>query len=361
MLLQQAFDDGRAAHLLGIVVDVVPHHELVEREQTEQRLFHNVPFWMVHQVAAHDGKNFLHIDAVLVFGQGRQSGQADIVLLFQHLHQGGVERYVLVAGANHVVVAAAAHDVNGQQQQRGVAWADALVGLEPFQQAQHEEQRVGAVLFQCCSRGAEESLQGVAQFVFVQIRADFVVFQVFQHHRLQFLLIQSRVVDAKLVGGDFLFRGAGQNLIVAAVVQIVLEVLDLIGDKGHHLLAHAYVHQVVAQREVEQLALPYLLAGQLALVFFGCNIGHVHGLHTLGGVLVLDAVGLPLSVDAHGQRTYALEPAAVDVAEQYEAVFIGNDMVLSVAHGVFESHFARCCQVGGLHEYHLADAVADGF
>ena len=140
MLLQQTFDDGRAAHLLGVVVDVVPHHELVEREQTEQRLFNDIPFGMVHQMAANDGKHFLHIDAVLVFRKGRETCQVHVVLLFQHLHQGGVERDVLIACADDIVVATTTDNVNRHQQKRGKTWAHALVVLKPLQQSQYEEQ-----------------------------------------------------------------------------------------------------------------------------------------------------------------------------------------------------------------------------
>ena len=94
---------------------------------------------MVNQVAANDGEHLLHINAVFVFGQRRQACQVDIVLLFQHLHQGGVEGDILVASADDIVVSATAYDVDRHQQQRGITRPHALVVLKPFQQSQNEE------------------------------------------------------------------------------------------------------------------------------------------------------------------------------------------------------------------------------
>ena len=114
----------------------------------------------------------------------------------------------------------------------------------------------------------------------------------------------------------------------------------MIGDERHHLLSHSDVHQVVAKGEIEQFALPNLLAGEVLFIFLRRDVGHIHGLHALGGVLMLDAIGLPYSIDAHGQGADAFQTAAVDIAEEHETVFIGHDVILRMTHGIFESHVA---------------------
>ena len=70
---QQTLYDSRPFHLLGIVVNVVPHHELIEREQSEHTLLHNVPTGVAGQLGTHGGKDGTHVVAMFVFWQRLQT------------------------------------------------------------------------------------------------------------------------------------------------------------------------------------------------------------------------------------------------------------------------------------------------
>ena len=77
------------------------------------------------------------------------------------------------------------------------------------------------------------------------------------------------MVDAVGVGRDAAFNGEGLYLEVVLLLLLVFQLVDVVGDEGYQVLAEAHVEQVVAQREVKQLALPDLLAGEVTLVGLG--------------------------------------------------------------------------------------------
>ena len=117
--------------------------------------------------------------------------------------------------------------------------------------------------------------------------------------------------------------------------------LYLIRDERYHFLAHSDVHQIVAQREVQKFALPYLLSGEVLFIILYRDVGYIHRFHAIGGILMFYAVSLPFAVDANGQRADAFQSAAVDVAEEHKAVFISNNVVLCMSNGFFKRNVAR--------------------
>ena len=135
--------------MVGIVVNVVPHHEFIEREQSEEGLFHDVPPGHVADGIADGADDSFHIDAALVGGQWVKRGQIDVELLFQQFKYGDVDDGFFVARPDKVVAVGFADDVDGHQDDGGKAGLLAAVVLVPFQHAQGHEQRVGAVLFEC--------------------------------------------------------------------------------------------------------------------------------------------------------------------------------------------------------------------
>ena len=76
--------------------------------------------------------------------------------------------------------------------------------------------------------------------------------------------------------------------------------VDIERDEGDELLAHAQVEQVVAQREIEQLALPYLLACGGTLRTLGHHVEAYLLAYVVGGRVVFQPVGHPLAVHAEG-------------------------------------------------------------
>ena len=129
-------------------MDIVPHHELVEREQSEQRLLHHVPAMHVLHPFPHSGKDALHIYTMVICGQRIQHTQVDLELLLQQLYQGGIDDGILFTGTDHIVGTRTAHDIHRHQQYWGVASQHALVVLVPFQHTDGHEQRVRTILLQ---------------------------------------------------------------------------------------------------------------------------------------------------------------------------------------------------------------------
>ena len=359
VFLEQAFDDGRAAHLLGIAVYVVPHHELVEREQTEHCLLHHIPAWLAGQLSAHGGEYCPHVDTTLVLGQRLQSLQVNLVLLAQHLHQRGVDGHLFIAAAHHIVITAAAHQLHGHEQQRGIARAHTLLVLIPAHQAKHHVERVGTVLFQCRSRLAVEELLRARHLVCREIGVQAVVLDVLRHQLLQLVLVEARVVDAELVGLQQLLHRHGLHAIVFAVEDMVFEHVDIERHKRNDTPTRAEVQQVVAQREVQELALPNLLAGDLCALL-QLQLGRLHLLQSRGGLLVFQSCILPHAVHLHRQRPDAFHSAAIHIAEQHELVLLGNKVFLTHLHRLLKRDGIRAGQCRGLEEHHLADAVGSG-
>ena len=97
------------------------------------------------------------------------------------------------------------------------------------------------------------------------------------------LLLQRRCLlggmeDAVLGGEEFALFGPGLDGVVLARLQEVFHVFHLERDELHRTLAEAGIQEVVAQREVQELALPKGLAGELALIDLqGCFLGGVEG------------------------------------------------------------------------------------
>ena len=158
-----------APHELRVAVDVIPHHKLTEGEQTQQGLFYDIPAGVLLDVSPDDREDGAQVYAAVVLGQRQQPVEGQSELLSQHLHEGGVERCLLLSHAQHIAAGTFPHQSDGQHHQWGIAWHDALLGLIPFQHSQCQEQCVGTVLLHCCARIAVECLDGIWQFVVVEI------------------------------------------------------------------------------------------------------------------------------------------------------------------------------------------------
>ena len=82
MFRNQGGDHHILLQLVGIGVNVVPHHKFVERKQAEHRLFDNVPFFLFDNCPTEIGEDHFHIHATLVLRKLFQNVKVDFEILF---------------------------------------------------------------------------------------------------------------------------------------------------------------------------------------------------------------------------------------------------------------------------------------
>ena len=256
----ERLDDGVALHLLAVVVNVVPHHKLREREEAEHTFLHHIPALLRLDGSTHHGEDASHVDAVVVGRQRVEVGHVHLKLLAQHLRQRSVEDGVFLTRPDHIAVSPLANQLHRQEQQRGVTGPLAPVRLVPFEQSEDEEERVGTIFFQRRARLAKQASLRESQRFIVKVGDQSLATQAGIGQFAQILLVADAVVDAPAVGLRADPRGLADEFDVGTILQLVFERVDMIGDKGNHLLSDAHVEEVVAEREVEELSLPDLRA-----------------------------------------------------------------------------------------------------
>ena len=146
LLGNQRVNNGVLLQPCRVRVNVVPHDELVEREQAQHGFLQHVPLLLFGNGAAYVGENQLHVYPTLVFRQFLQRVEPDVETLLQQFGQRDVQYDVFVALAYDIVVACPSHHVHRQQQDGSKARLFALLRLVPLQHAECQEQAVGTVL-----------------------------------------------------------------------------------------------------------------------------------------------------------------------------------------------------------------------
>ena len=167
------------------------------------------------------------------------------------------------------------------------------------------------------------------------------------------------MVDTVAVGREMLFQREREHLEVSIVLKLVFQRVDVERHKRHHILADADVEQVVAQREVEQFALPNLLASDLA-ARLTANVELPHVAHGTGGAAVVGTFQLGFLTCHQRQGADSEETAAEYIDCHDEVVGSETDMVFRGFYRCFEGR-VFLSEHGGLDDDHLADAVGDGF
>ena len=82
----ERLDDAVLHHFCSTVVDVVPHHELTEREESQHGFFNQIPARLLLYIIADGSKHLLHVDSIVIRRQRIQSRYADAKLLTQIFH-----------------------------------------------------------------------------------------------------------------------------------------------------------------------------------------------------------------------------------------------------------------------------------
>ena len=191
---------------------------------------------------------------------------AEVLLeLFEH---GDVHLRLVVAQAQNIALPRGfADDLNREQDNRRVTRLYAALGFVPAQQTHGNIKRIGAVFFEGRLGAAVKALYASFQLGFGENGAQAVVrkFRLDQLCKAAQLMhgLKARVLGSPPFGG---FRQDGK---VLAVRERVLEIVERSGENRNNGFGEAQVDQVIAQPQIEQLAFPLHLLGELRFVLLG--------------------------------------------------------------------------------------------
>ena len=299
--------------------------------------------------------------------------QLQLKVLPQHLDQGWVKaRLVLVRLQRKARARAFALEQHRQQNQRRFDAHLGLVWARPDQKAQRDKQRIGAALLQRIARPPVQIHQPHVQLLVFQADEDFFALQglgsvravqIFQTARLVQLLAARVLADHQLA--------AGQQLDALAGGQRVFQ------RRSRHFqqqraFALAKIQQHVAQRQIEQLALP---ARQpvFRVEFGGGDFGQRRIAQQSRRVFDGDGHALQ-ALAVHGrwrwgdgfgqrQRADARHAGAFDIDHQLEFVVLGlGQLARGLGDGLAKAHRLALRGQGGLKHQHLLQlhALAHG-
>ena len=192
----EAIDDGILLHLLVVDVNVVPHQELAEREESEDALSLDAPTFLFLDGLAQHVEDFQHIHSMLIKRQFFQSIHFDAMVLAQELHQRDVEHNLLVTLADAVTSTLIDH-LDRHQQDGRIACHLRLVGLIPPHGADSQIERVGTGLFDSRTCSTIESLELQFRLLFPKGSMQSMLGQ-FLFAQLQFLFFVGRSLFLRL-------------------------------------------------------------------------------------------------------------------------------------------------------------------
>ena len=149
--------------------------------------------------------------------------------------------------------------------------------------------------------------------------------------------LELAVVDAAL-GGREQFPGEGLYHVVLSGLHVVFQRFHLEGNERNDTLREAAVDEVVAQREVEQLAFPQCLFGNLSLLFVQVKRIVVQMLDVFRHGVVLHAVVHESAAvgKALGQGLDAVEATVADIDEEHECTLVAN-LLFGFGSGIFKA------------------------
>ena len=124
---------------VGMVVYVVPHDKLAEREQSQDGLIEHVPSWAFHNCRSDGSQHLQHVYPTVVGWQWIHARYGQLELLFDHLDKCDVDDGVLIARSDDISCAAVAFQVDWNHQDGRISRFDAPVGFIPFEYAQSQE------------------------------------------------------------------------------------------------------------------------------------------------------------------------------------------------------------------------------
>ena len=286
----------------------------------------------------------------------------DAEALPQELQEGDVQHRFLVPAADDVAAGGGlSDDFHGEKEDRGVARLRAGGCLEPFEQAQSEVERVGAILFHGRSGGPVQVGQGAFHVVLVEVGADALLQQLFADELVDGVGGVYGPVDAGADRNAVPVGRLAEDLEILVCRQGVLQFVDMDGNDRDGVLRQPGVQEVVPQGEVQQFPFPDDLLVHLGLLVDD----DARGAQLFGslvfpfGILVLDQRPASFAGHPHGQRADLSDPGTAYVDEEDE--FVVLQLPVGGETGVVESGAAGGVHAGRLHDEHLVDAFGNPF
>ncbi len=337
--------------LLDALDQILPHQVLGEGEGAQHHFVGDLETVHLEHLAAHAGEDAGDVEAMFVAGQqGIEALDVEVEVLAQHLQQGGVEaRLVVAEGQADARADRLAGQGHRQQDQRRAVGAILDARALPAQEADGEEQGIGAAFLQVGAGAAVQLDQGGVELVRLQRGEQTALGQRGERGLRQ----RGGVLGGIAFAGRALgLRVDGETL---AAGQQILQRRRIGGQQRDGDLAVAQAEQRVAQGQVEQAALPLLqpaagAGGQFVVVRRG-NRGQLRGVEHLriGGRLA----GLAI------QRTDLRGARLGDVEDQHEARVVVQAL-LGDADRLLERR--ALAEQAGIEQQHLAQlhALAQG-
>ena len=312
--VHEAADDLVFRQVLRTAAEVVPHDELREGKRAETGGFQHIPVPLLHDGATHRREYRPGVHPVLVPGQRIQTGDGQTVVHLQLFQQRDVHLRLVVPQTDDVALGGGlSSHINRDQHQRRIARHGAFLRLIPAQQAQRKIHRVRAALLQRHLRRAVQLLDAFPKLALGEQGAEAVV--------LEFGGKKLGGVHAGGHGGEQVgrvglpVRGPGQDGEIRAVGQGILQIIHRGGQQRHKGFCRAEVDEGVSKAQIQQLALPAVLASRRG---FRSGIRQRRALFRRGGQLLLRTV-LPLhrpavlGFDPQRQRPHTAESGAAHV------------------------------------------------
>ena len=160
MLLHQTIYNLVVKQFLAMVVYIVPHQELTEREHAKYALLFHIPTLLTTKGIAKHGEDESNIHTMLILWQIFEHRHLYGEVLAKKFGKGNVEHDVLIASAN-VETASLIHHLNRQHEDWSIAWCLTKFSLIPTQRTNSEIEGVGTSLFYGITRSTIDILQRV--------------------------------------------------------------------------------------------------------------------------------------------------------------------------------------------------------
>ncbi len=314
----------------GLLLQVVPHEELGEREVAEIGLLDHIPAAQVGNRAAEQRRDLGDVQVGRIGGQSFELGDRDAHVVSQLLEERRIDPSLLVAAVElKRVTRRLASQCGGDQEQGRHALLLAAVALVPGEKPEGDVEGIAAALLKALARRAIDGDQSLVELITRQVTVQHALVQPVVEELLLDVFLRACLelgAAARVCLREH--RRLGLQRKAAAIAEQVRQRGEVRAQDARRLFGLAKVEQPVAESEVQKPALPHLDAGDSWLGGSRCL-----GRRRLGGrrarsrenrrsglgarVVVLrrhlrgDREGLPVEPRRQGKKP--LQPRCVDV------------------------------------------------
>ena len=363
--IDQVADDGIALEIVGPIDEILPHQIFREGEGCEHDLFGNLPALDAFHMLAHDLPDARDVDAGAVRGKLAfefRHRQAEVPA--QHLEQRRIEPHlVLVQRQPETGAHALPFKLHRNHEERRAIRAGAVLG-RPLQKPEAEIKDVRAALFEGEARRPIQVCETSLHFSLGRLGVQFVAAHGLEHIGLAPVLVLA-FAEERRIASVAPVEDCGPTLHLEALArgEQVFELRRIGAFDRDRRLVLLEVEQAVAQREIEQAALPGLEAVERP---FGRGCAAVQFL--LEHRSRFEFVGLRrrrLGIDRGGRRSSEIKrpdpgcPGSLHVDREFErGLCVLGDVVRPLSDRLLESGGMLPGQGGGFDEDHLVELNA---